>query len=103
MGVKLIRSTNEAVLDDPRTTASRRRIIEEKRLLHDIYRDWYAAIASSVPPGPEPVLELGSGAGFMRTYIDRLIASDILQYLTWTSYWMRATSRFSIARSRPSR
>jgi SAM-dependent methyltransferase len=78
VGVKLTRSVDDAVLDDPRTTASRRRIIEEKRLLQDIYRDWYAAIASSIPPGPEPVLELGSGAGFMGTYIDRLIASDIL-------------------------
>jgi len=77
VGVKLARST-DGVLDDPETTASRRRIIQEKRLLHDIYRDWYAAIASSMPPGREPVLELGSGAGFMRTYVDRLIASDIL-------------------------
>jgi SAM-dependent methyltransferase len=77
--VKLARPADSSVLDDPQTTDSRRRIIQEKRLLHDIYRDWYAAIASAMPTGPEPVLELGSGAGFMRTYIDRLITSDILR------------------------
>jgi SAM-dependent methyltransferase len=74
----LARAVDSSVLDDPETTAGRRRIIHEKRLLHDIYRDWYAAIASSMPPGREPVLELGSGAGFMRRYVDRLITSDIL-------------------------
>jgi len=76
--VKLARSTNHAVLDDPETTASRRHIIQQKRLLHDIYCDWYEAIAASIPAGVEPVLELGSGAGFMRSYVKRLIASDIL-------------------------
>jgi SAM-dependent methyltransferase len=78
VGVKFARAGDTSVLDDPETTAGRRRIIQEKRLLHDIYRDWYGAIASSIPTGPEPVLELGSGAGFMRAYVDRLIASDIL-------------------------
>lgn len=78
MGVKLGRSLDTATLDDPRTTAARRRIVREKRLLRDIYRDWYAAIAGAMPPGREPVLELGSGAGFMREYVERLIASDIL-------------------------
>jgi SAM-dependent methyltransferase len=77
--VKLARPAASSVLDDPETTDNRRRIIQEKRLLHDIYRDWYAAIAAAMPIGPEPVLELGSGAGFMRTYVDRLITSDILR------------------------
>src|SRR3954468_16697434 len=74
----LARAVDSSVLDDPATTAARRQIILEKRLLHDIYRDWYAAIASSMPAGREPVLELGSGAGFMRRHVDRLITSDIL-------------------------
>jgi SAM-dependent methyltransferase len=79
VGVKLAPGAGHSTLDDPETTAGRRRIIHEKRLLQDIYRDWYTAIASSMPAGPEPVLELGSGAGFMGTYVDRLIASDILR------------------------
>jgi SAM-dependent methyltransferase len=78
MAETLTRAAHTSLLDDPQTTAARRRIIQEKPLLRDIYRDWYAAIASSLPSGPEPVLELGSGAGFMRRYVDRLIASDIL-------------------------
>jgi SAM-dependent methyltransferase len=78
VGVAPKRQCEGAVLDDPETTAARRRIIQEKRLLRDIYCDWYAAIAEALPPGPEPILELGSGAGFMRAHIDRVIASDIL-------------------------
>jgi SAM-dependent methyltransferase len=78
VGVKPERRFEGTALDDPETTAARRRIIQEKRLLRDIYSDWYAAIAEVLPPGREPILELGSGAGFMRAHIDRVIASDIL-------------------------
>jgi len=65
-------------VDDPETTTLRRAIIRRKRFLHRIYDEWYDAIANELPPGPEPVLELGSGAGFMGQQIPNLIASDIL-------------------------
>ena len=78
MNVRLRRALDTMDLDDPQTTAARRSVIQQKRLLRDIYRDWYAAIAEALPPGDAPILELGSGAGFMRTHIDRVIASDIL-------------------------
>src|SRR5262249_50646717 len=42
-----------------------------------IYQEWYQDIAFSVPPGNAPVLELGSGAGFLRDYIDDVITSEI--------------------------
>lgn len=65
-------------VDDPTTTVLRRQIIGEKPFLRQIYQDWYRGIAAALPPGDEPVLELGSGAGFMRECIPGLIASDIL-------------------------
>jgi SAM-dependent methyltransferase len=65
-------------LDDPRTTQLRRRIIREKPFLHHVYEAWYAAVASAVPPGDGAVLELGSGAGFLKEWIPGLVTSDIL-------------------------
>jgi len=65
-------------LDDPRTTALRRQIIEQKPFLRQIYREWYATIARAVPPGEGAVLELGSGAGFLHKQIPGLITSEVL-------------------------
>jgi SAM-dependent methyltransferase len=65
-------------LDCPETTIRRRQIIREKLPLRQIYDEWYRAIARSIPLGDKPVLELGSGAGFMSSYVPNLITSDIL-------------------------
>jgi SAM-dependent methyltransferase len=64
-------------LDDPRTTALRRQIIQNKPFLRKIYEEWYEQLAAALPPGDEPALELGSGAGFCDRYIPRLITSEI--------------------------
>jgi SAM-dependent methyltransferase len=64
-------------LDDPRTTQLRRRIIAEKPFLRALYREWYSHIAQALPDGEEPVLELGSGAGFLEDYVPGLITSEI--------------------------
>src|SRR5260370_7081367 len=63
-------------IDDPRTTELRRSIIQEKSFLRKIYQDWYAAIVADLPPCDGPVLELGSGGGFLRDYIQDLITSE---------------------------
>ena len=65
-------------VDDPMTTALRQRIVKRKRFLNRIYNEWYALIAATVPAGPGAVLELGSGAGFLREVIPGLITSDIM-------------------------
>jgi SAM-dependent methyltransferase len=70
--------TASADLDDPATTARRRTIIRDKRFLNAVYREWYAAIAAAVPDGAEPILELGSGAGFLSECLPRVIMSDVL-------------------------
>jgi hypothetical protein len=66
-------------IDDPRTTDLRRRIIQEKPFLRKIYDEWYTSIAAALPADPGPVLELGSGAGFLPEYVDNLITSEIFQ------------------------
>jgi SAM-dependent methyltransferase len=65
-------------LDDPATTALRRRIVREKKFLRRIYEEWYEAIAAALPPGGGAVLEIGAGAGFLREYVPGLVASDVL-------------------------
>src|SRR5437867_4413096 len=64
-------------IDDPRTTRLRRRILREKPFLRRIYEEWYAAIAATLPPGSGPVLELGSGAGFLAEFVPDLITSEV--------------------------
>jgi SAM-dependent methyltransferase len=64
-------------IDDPRTTHLRRTIIESKPFLRRIYDEWYGGIVASLPQCDGPVLELGSGAGFLREFIPDLITSEI--------------------------
>jgi SAM-dependent methyltransferase len=64
-------------IDDPRTTELRRSIIRRKSFLRQIYQEWYSFIMAALPPGDEPVLELGSGGGFLRELVPDLITSDV--------------------------
>jgi SAM-dependent methyltransferase len=66
-------------VDDPHLTGLRRRIIVEKSFLRQIYQEWYRSIADSLPSGDGPILEIGSGAGFLQEYIPGLIRSEIFQ------------------------
>ena len=54
-----------------------RSFIKEKKFLWLIYREWYRAIAAALPPGPGALLELGSGAGFLKEFSPGLITSEI--------------------------
>jgi SAM-dependent methyltransferase len=64
-------------IDDPRTAELRRFIVREKSFLRKIYQEWYMTIAAALPPCDGPVLELGSGAGFLREYIPGLVTSEV--------------------------
>ena len=64
-------------LDDPSATVLRRQIIQQKSGLRQIYREWYEGISSAMPAGEEPVLEVGSGPGFLGDYIPKLIRSEV--------------------------
>lgn len=66
-------------LDSPAVTRARRKIIREKAFLNKIYREWYSHIVKALPAVEEPVLELGSGAGFLDELLPGLLTSDIMR------------------------
>lgn len=64
-------------LDDPRTTEVRREIIRSKPFLRRLYDDWYRCIAEQVPRDAAPVLEVGSGAGYLEHFVEGLVTSEV--------------------------
>lgn len=64
-------------IDDPQTTALRLEILRSKPFLRKIYEEWYGIIAAALPEGPGQVLELGAGAGFLRSMIPGVIGSEV--------------------------
>src|SRR6266404_3382326 len=64
-------------IDDPQTTRLRRQIMQEKHFLRKIYEEWYQSIAAALPGGHGAVLELGSGAGFLKDFVPNLITSEL--------------------------
>lgn len=65
-------------IDDPRTTALRLQIIRSKPYLRKLYEEWYRHIATHFSSNAR-VLELGSGAGFLKEFIPQLITSDLFE------------------------
>ncbi len=64
----------------PETTILHSRIIQENRFLKQIYEDWYNSILTLLPQNISgPILELGTGGGFLKKYIPNLITSEILK------------------------
>ena len=64
-------------LDSNLALESHRRIIRSKGVLKKLYSDFYKIIASTdFPKGP--IVELGSGAGFIKEVIPNAITSDII-------------------------
>lgn len=63
-------------IDDPRTTALRLKIIRSKPFLRKVYEEWYRNIAGQFSCHAR-VLELGSGAGFLKEFIPQLITSEL--------------------------
>jgi len=67
-------------LDSPEATVLRRQIIQRKTFLKKFYRECYLSIAQSLPNHINgPVIELGSGAGFLKEYIPNLLTSEIIK------------------------
>ncbi len=65
-------------IDSPETTLLRSQIIRNKYFLKKIYEEWYHSISRALPAHISgPVLELGSGGGFLKTFMPDLITSDI--------------------------
>ena len=66
-----------ASLDAPETTRQRRAVVRKKGFLRRIYAEWYEAVAAELPDATGAVLEIGSGAGFMRKHIPTLTTSEV--------------------------
>jgi hypothetical protein len=65
-------------LDDPATTSWQGEIIRSKRFLRRIYQEHYSFFrhaTSELPPGP--IVEIGSGAGFLKEELGKVITSDV--------------------------
>ena len=67
-------------VDAPQTTELRRQIIRSKSFLVKLYNEWYGTIKENIPDFPGSVLELGSGAGFMKEVVPEVITSDVVPY-----------------------
>lgn len=70
--------TRDLELDDPRTTELRHRIVQEKKFLRRLYEEWYGLLVAHLS-GLDDILELGSGAGFLKDFIPSLITSDVFE------------------------
>jgi hypothetical protein len=67
-------------IDASESVIIRKRIIHKKPFLKMMYHEWYQSIKNSLPRNNTgPILELGSGGGFLKDYIPDLITSEILQ------------------------
>jgi SAM-dependent methyltransferase len=67
-------------VDDPSTTLARRRILQEKPFLRKIYLEWYETLLAALPPSGGRVLELGSGAAFLKDLLPELLTSEIVAW-----------------------
>lgn len=65
-------------VDDPRTTLLRRRTLQHKPFLRCVYQEWYALLAARIQ-ALDPVLELGSGGGFLSEVRPGVLRSDLIR------------------------
>jgi SAM-dependent methyltransferase len=66
-------------IDSPDSMIHRSRIIREKPLLRHFYQDCYQFIMNGIPVnGGGIVLEIGSGAGFLKDFLPDVVTSEIL-------------------------
>jgi SAM-dependent methyltransferase len=69
----------ETHLDDPQTTIRHRDIILSKNFLKKIYLQWYKNFIDEANRKPDgKFLEIGSGGGFLKDLLPKVITSDIL-------------------------
>lgn len=68
-------------LDDPKVTILRKAIIEEKIFLKKLYTDFYSTFKNSIGnlPRSAKLVEIGSGGGFTKKIIPRVITSDVIK------------------------
>lgn len=74
---------NSFDLDDPSTTEMRKNIILRKKFLKRLYEEWYSIIIKEMKTSPKgKSVEIGSGAGFLKTLVPDIITSDVMPLST---------------------
>ncbi|MBD2464721.1 methyltransferase domain-containing protein [Oscillatoria sp. FACHB-1407] len=81
-GLKLPQELQISDHDDPDSIYVIRRIIKRKPFLVNTYKSFYRDILSRIKtvPADGDLIELGSGASFLKTELPQLITSDVLPY-----------------------
>jgi SAM-dependent methyltransferase len=69
--------TRSLSVDDPRTTELRHKIIQEKIFLKKLYTEWYLILLRDLNESHK-VLELGSGAGFIKSLLPTVLTSEVI-------------------------
>jgi SAM-dependent methyltransferase len=70
--------TRDLQLDDPGLISLRAKIVKQKGFLTRVYRQWYQIMLCALPVNARPVVELGTGPGFMKELLPELITSDLI-------------------------
>jgi SAM-dependent methyltransferase len=70
--------TKTLSVDDPRTTEIRHEIIQSKPFLKSLYQEWYKLIIQGLGDSKN-VLEIGSGAGFLKSFIPSIFTSEVME------------------------
>lgn len=61
----------------PNTSKLRRKIWKNKKILREIYQDWYKQIITDLKPSGNRTLEIGAGSGNFKEFKPDIIACDI--------------------------
>jgi SAM-dependent methyltransferase len=65
-------------IDTPSTSINRAIKIKNNLFLRNLYIEWYKSIVEIFAKTNGPILELGSGGGFLKEVLPKIITSDIL-------------------------
>ena len=80
--LRLPESSKMSSLDDPQNIYVLRDIIQRKRFLAETYKSFYRDLLARINaiPSKGKIVELGSGASFLKRYKPNIITSDVLPY-----------------------
>ncbi len=77
--LKLPELSSQIVLDDTGMTLLHADILQRKQFLRRLYLDFYRILRDAISPAEgDTIVELGSGAGFIKEVIPAAVTSDIL-------------------------
>ncbi len=70
---------NDHPLDSPERTMFHRDVIQKKKILRELYEEWYAIFSKEIKQLPKgTIIELGSGGGFLKKTEPKVVCTDII-------------------------